>query len=158
MRRCARARAHALLGPPAGARRRAAAPRPTPAPHPRACLCPPPPPPRASAGEGYAAQQPLLSTKTIQLFYRPLSEQLILLLKRLELPAEPAAVQALDGPSLGGAVESVAQAVSLFSGLLSPSKSLDKQAAFIASILRMRCAPHARGGRRAPCGRGARAI
>lgn len=93
-----------------------------------------------AAGEGYAAQQPLLSTKTIHLFYKPLTEQLVLLLRGLDLPSDKAAVKDLDGVEIEAKVASVAQVIGLFSGLLSPSKCLDKHNSFIAHIMRMRLA------------------
>lgn len=92
------------------------------------------------AGEGYAAQQPLLSTKTIHLFYKPLAEQLVVLLRALDLPSDPAAVKQLDGAEVEAKVASVMEVIGLFSGLLSPSKRLETNGLFIAHILRMRCA------------------
>ena len=96
---------------------------------------------RARAGEGYAAQQPLLSTKTIHLFYKPLTEQLLVLLGALELPIEPAAVERLGCGTLGDAVGSVGGVIALFAGLLAPSKAhgLETHAALLAHVLRMRC-------------------
>ncbi|KAJ1639699.1 Fanconi anemia protein FancD2 nuclease-domain-containing protein, partial [Pavlovales sp. CCMP2436] len=87
-----------------------------------------------SDGEGYADTQPLLSTKTIHLFYKPLSDQLISLLKKIELPS---AVEKLDEESLTELVKQVKGAIELFAGLISPSKSLDTNSNFIAQILKM---------------------
>jgi hypothetical protein len=112
--------------------------RPAPS---RARACHPPRgSPSGRTGEGYAASQPLLSTKTIHLFYPPLTEQLIAVLKAQELPLDATAVGRLGERALSAAVDSVARVIQLFAGLLSPSKCLDTNSSFIAHILRMRCA------------------
>lgn len=83
--------------------------------------------------------QPLLSTKTIHVFYRPLAEHLVRAVKAL-----PAAVRApADGAAdsaVGLQLERAAALVRHFDGLLTPSKVLDRNAAFLAQILKLRCA------------------
>lgn len=82
-------------------------------------------------GEGYVGDQPLLSTRTLHLFYGPLQDALMSAASRLQLPK--AADEYNDE-----ALNDVSALVSSFHGLVDPSKIVDMSRPFVSQILRMR--------------------